>query len=417
MKLTRKDFENIYGDAPGDFHLHLLKTLNGLEEKRIKKRRRLSTMLLAAALCVALLAGAGFAATQLGVFHLMDTANPIVPLEGAEQLVSVRLGTSENEYAVLTLEEAVFDGQGVMVQCRLSPKDTEKYALFDDMMQDAFPDVYDTECLPAEIGEGSMSETDDDGNTVAIINEGGVQRLLVNDEEIPFPASREEAQQKDLPVYQQDGRLYYSDYMERRILGRKDGRKIMNYWLYMDTDEDKLSENTSDAREQEDGSILFWAEGMADEQLNRDEIEICIRGQVTLDGVNYPLDGLSARLPKSEDERSYRLEPIGDGRLERFELLSAGVSFTKIRGYLHAEYIYDESENEPMGVTFDLFDGEGNEITVGSGGAWERGENHYYENLEIQSFAQAPETICLQVRAIGSDTGVIGRIECRLVEE
>lgn len=417
MKLTRKDFENIYGDAPGDFHLHLLKTLNGLEEKRIRKRRRLPTMLLAAALCVALLAGAGFAATQLGVFHLMDTANPIVPLEGAEQLVSVMLGASENEYAVLTLEEAVFDGQGVMVQCRLSPKDTEKYAFFDAMMQDAFPDVYNIEYLPAEIGEGSMSETDDEGNTVAIVNEGGVQRLLVNDAELPFPASREEAQQKNLPVYQQDGRLYYSDYMERRILDRKDGRKIMNYWLYMDTDEDKLSENTSDAREQEDGSILFWAEGMADEQLNRDEIEICIRGQVTLDGVNYPLNGLSARLSKSEDERSYRLEPIGDGRLDRFELLSAGVSFTKIRGYLHAEYIYEASENEPMDVTLDLFDGDGNEIIVGGGGAWEQGENRYYENLEIQSFAQAPERISLQVRAIASDTGVIGRIECRLVEE
>lgn len=416
MRFTRRELQNIYGDAPEDFHLRLSEALNGLEERKKKGRHKLSTMLLAAALCVVLLAGAGFAATQIGVFHLMDTASPIVPLEGAEELVALKLGSCENEYAVLTLEQAVFDGQGVMVQCRLTPKDTEKYALFDGMMQDAFAEIYDTEYVPAEVSEGTMSETDDDGSTVTVINENGEQRLLVNGEEIPFPESYEEAQERDLPAYQKDGRLYYGYYQERRVLGRRDGRELMGYWLYMDTDDENLSESTSDAQEQEDGSLLFWAEGMADETLDRDEIDVSIRGQVTVDGESYPFGGITARLPKNEAERSYRIEPVGDGRLERFELLDAGVSFTRVRGYLHAEYSYEETENEPMGVTFDLFDAEGREITVGSGGAWERG-NHYYENLEIQSFAEVPETIYLQVRAIGSDTGIIGRIECRLIEE
>lgn len=416
MRFTRKEFQNIYGDAPVDFHLRLTETLNGLEERKMKKRYKLSKLLLAAAVCVMLLAGAGFAATQLGVFHLMNTANPIVPLEGAEELVAVKLGSCENEYAVLTLEEAVFDGQGVMVQCRLTPKDTEKYALFDAMMQDAFAEVYDTQYVPVEMSEGNMTETDDDGNTVTVINEDGEQRLLVNGEEVPFPESYEEAQEKDLPAYRKDGKLYYGYYQERKVLGRKDGKEIMGYWLYMDIDDDHLSENASDAQEQEDGSLLFWAEGMADEALDRNEIEVSIRGQVTVDGENYPFDGITARLAKNESERSYRVEPVGDGKLERFELLDAGVSFTKVRGYLHVEYSYEETENEPMGVTIDLFDAEGREITVGSGGAREQ-EGHWHEYLEIQSFAEAPETIYLQVRAIGSDTDIIGRIECRLVEE
>ena len=120
--MNREDWKRIYGDVPEDFRLRLRSTLNGLEERKMKKRK-VSVALIAATLILALMAGVGIAASQLKLFRMLDTAEPIVPLEGAEDMVATDLGSSENEYAVLTVEEAVFDGQGLLVQCRLSPRD------------------------------------------------------------------------------------------------------------------------------------------------------------------------------------------------------------------------------------------------------------------------------------------------------
>ena len=140
--MNRKDMQRAFGNADDAFRLRLRQTLDGLEEKEMKKKYRLSTVLIAAVILVAVLAGAGIAASRLGIFDFLDTANPIVPLPGAEEMVATNLGTSENEYAVLSVEEAVFDGQGVMVKCRLTPKDAEKYAMFNAFMQGAPDDIY-----------------------------------------------------------------------------------------------------------------------------------------------------------------------------------------------------------------------------------------------------------------------------------
>ena len=80
--MKRTDWQNAFGEVDEDFHLRLRSTLDGLEERDMKKRKNLTAILLAAALIVALLAGAGIAASQLGVFHMLDSADPIVPLEG-----------------------------------------------------------------------------------------------------------------------------------------------------------------------------------------------------------------------------------------------------------------------------------------------------------------------------------------------
>ena len=139
--MKRTDWQNAFGEVPEDFHLRLRSTLDGLEERDMKKRKNYTAILLAAALIVALLAGAGIAASQLGVFHMLDSADPIVPLEGAQELVGTNLGSVENEMVKLTVEEAVFDGQGALVQLRIAPKD-DQYVLFDSMLQDAPEELF-----------------------------------------------------------------------------------------------------------------------------------------------------------------------------------------------------------------------------------------------------------------------------------
>lgn len=412
--MKRTDWQNAFGEVDEDFHLRLRSTLNELEETDMKNRKNLAVIILAAALIVALLAGAGIAASQLGVFHMLDSADPIVPLEGAQELVGTSLGTVENDLVKLTVEEAVFDGQGALVQCRLSPRDTERYAMFNSFMQDAPEEEYITETVPAEVAEGSQEIETDDG-VYTIINEAE-HSLLFNGVPIEFPASWDAAQAANIPVYEENGAIYYGDYREYRVLGRRDGRQTIDYWISVYTGDDRIELDAYDAEGQADGSVLVWCSGFADEKLDAEEIEVHVIGEISVDGVDTMLDEIAFTLPKTDAERRCSLQPVGEGKGERFEILSGSIAFTKVRAYMQLDYRYEQAEKgEEMGIDFRLYDGDGNRITTGAGNCTEV-DGIWHWNMEMQSFAEIPETIWLEAKVIGEDK-TLGRVECRLIEE
>ena len=392
------------------------------EEESMKKRYKFSTVLVAAVLLVAVLAGTAFAANMLGIFdYFKDHANPIIPLDGAEKMVATNLGSSENELAVLTVEEAVFDGQGVLVKCRLTPKDTEKYAMFNAFMQGAPEDIYITESMPAEFGNGS-SEIHSENGVMSISNPPGNQQLLINGEPVEIPTDREVALEKGLPVYLNDGTLCYTEVNDFRVLGRRDGRETIGYWIDVTVGDDLIVPDISDAMEQEDGSVVWWQSGIADEVLDVDSIEIHVSTRLyegdETGNEKEAVNEVSFTLPKSEDERLYSIVPVGDGKGERFEILSGSISFTKVRGYFNVNYTYEQAETgEDMGIDFFVYDAEGNEITIGSGKASvEPDENGvHWRSMEMQSFDEVPERIWLEAKVIGWDK-TLGRVECQLVE-
>ena len=412
--MKRTDWQNAFGEVDEDFHLRLRSTLNELEETDMKNRKNLAVIILAAALIVALLAGAGIAASQLGVFHMLDSADPIVPLEGAQELVGTSLGTVENDLVKLTVEEAVFDGQGALVQCRLSPRDTERYAMFNSFMQDAPEEEYITETVPAEVAEGSQEIETDDG-VYTIINEAE-HSLLFNGVPIEFPASWDAAQAANIPVYEENGAIYYGDYREYRVLGRRDGRQTIDYWISVYTGDDRIELDAYDAEGQADGSVLVWCSGFADEKLDAEEIEVHVIGEISVDDVDTMLDEIAFTLPKTDAERRCSLQPVGEGKGERFEILSGSIAFTKVRAYMQLDYRYEQAEKgEEMGIDFRLYDGDGNRITTGAGNCTEV-DGIWHWNMEMQSFAEIPETIWLEAKVIGEDK-TLGRVECRLIEE
>ena len=412
--MKRTDWQNAFGEVDEDFHLRLRSTLNELEETDMKNRKNLAVIILAAALIVALLAGAGIAASQLGVFHMLDSADPIVPLEGAQELVGTNLGAVENDLVKLTVEEAVFDGQGALVQCRLSPRDTERYAMFNSFMQDAPEEEYITETVPAEVAEGSQEIETDDG-VYTIINEAE-HSLLFNGVPIEFPASWDAAQAANIPVYEENGAIYYGDYREYRVLGRRDGRQTIDYWISVYTGDDRIELDAYDAEGQADGSVLVWCSGFADEKLDAEEIEVHVIGEISVDGVDTMLDEIAFTLPKTDAERRCSLQPVGEGKGERFEILSGSIAFTKVRAYMQLDYRYEQAEKgEEMGIDFRLYDGDGNRITTGAGNCTEV-DGIWHWNMEMQSFAEIPETIWLEAKVIGEDK-TLGRVECRLIEE
>lgn len=421
--MNQNDWRQIYGDVPENFHIRLRETLDGLEDKKMKKRYKLSTVLVAAALVMALLAGAGIAATKLGVFHLLDTAEPIVPLEGAEALVRADLGTVKNDWATLKLEEAVFDGQGAMVQLHISPNDVQNYAMFNEMLQDAPEDVYDVEMEAAPVAIGRQTLSTDAGEA-EIINEEQDRRYILDGVEVDIPGDQESALAAGVLVYEQDGRLYYADQAFSRVTGRKDGRKLMDYWPSValkgsenaEAEGEAIFFDTYDAQEQADGSVIIWAAGYAETPLDADALEISCGGYVMVDGEKHELEAMPITLKKSEAERRAVLTPVGDGKGERFEILGGSISFTKVRAYLNLDYRYEPAaQGEEMGVTMKPYDANGNPITTGGGPA-ERDGDVYHQVEEMQSFEELPETIWFEAKVIGEDV-TLGRVECKLTEE
>ncbi len=146
--MNRKRWQRAYGDAPQDFHRRLADTLAGLEEHKSqppaqppKGRVRRGLVLLAAVLT--LLAGGALAANHLEIFHILTNSSaPILPLEGAEDMAVTGLGAVENHLVRVSVEEAVFDGQMVLLRLRFTPQDSEHYALLDEFLQDTIGDDY-----------------------------------------------------------------------------------------------------------------------------------------------------------------------------------------------------------------------------------------------------------------------------------
>lgn len=364
--MKQNDWQKLFGEADEDFHLRLLETLNGLEDKKMKKRYKYTTVLIAAVLMVALLAGTAVAARELGLFDFLNTANPIVPLEGAETMVRTHLGSTENELVKLDIEEAVYDGQGALIQLRYTPKDTENYALL----------------------HGAMDWINDD--------------YIYEHEEY------------------EDGSGMYA------LVGRKDGRQILHVGESISlsaADGGEIEIDTWDGWEEADGSVVIQGSGFAENTL-AGQVTLTIEARSFTESAEerqaYPLDALSVEMVLAEDARQVQLIPAGETKLERFEFLSGSIALTRVRGYMNIDYAYQPVEDEPMGVTIKLYDGDGNEINVGSGGAEVKdmrdGWEITREYAEMQSYEELPETVFVEAKVIG-EARTLGRIECRVVEE
>ena len=391
------------------------------EDTSVNKKFKLSTLLIAAAI-IAVIAGTAVAAGTLGIFDFIkDTANPIIPLDGAEEMVLTDLGVSESELAVLTVEEAVFDGQGVLVKCRIAPKDTKKYAMFNSFMLDAPQDDYIVESVPVEFGKGSTEEYSEDG-VLTVTNMSGNPELLLNGEPIDIPVNKEAALEKGLPVYLNNGTLYYADFCDTRVLGRKDGRKIIECWTDVSVGDDLIIPDNWDAQAQEDGSIVWWQSGIAYDVIDVDSIEVRVSARLyegdKNEGAEPVVNELSFTLPRSGDERFFSIVPAGDSKGERFEILSGSITFTRVRGYLRVNYTYEQADvNEEMGITFNVYDADGDRITTGAGDASAEADENGVQwwSMEMQPFSEVPERIWLEAKVIGWDK-TLGRVECKLAE-
>ena len=381
--MKHSNWRNVYGEVPEYFHRQLLESLEGLEEENkmvIQKRKKLTTTLIAAIVAILALTGGALAARELGVFKMLTSGStPIVPLEGAADMVETNLGFAENDLVRLTVEEAVYDGQGALVQLRFEPKvDTEKYALM-------------SAALDSSWGWGDSE----------------------------YVVGEEEA----------NGNIRW------HFMGRKDGREQIDCnakAVLTDAEGNQIEFGYWNGERQPDGSLILWSTGSSEAPFGErvtlrvePSVELRVKwDEKTASGEwievdeseafeSHEMKPIDATVKCSTEQRYLALNP--QNRLERVEVLRAGISQSLVRGYLTVEYAYEPLPEELMGITFHLCDAAGNRISEsnGSEGGIEA-DGSYYSTKEIQSFEELPETLYLEVNVI--DGPSLGRIECKVEE-
>lgn len=415
-----QNWKDIYGAVPREFHLRIEETLEGLEEERMKKHKK--RILLVAALIAALLAGTGIAAMRLGLFDMMrESSAPLTPIEGAEDTVRTELGEVENELVKLSVEEAAFDGQGTLVKLRLTPKNAENYALFNLWYQGDPEEAYEMERASVEVEAGTSYLFD----LYKIVNEPDNIQLWQAERELEIPESEAAAKALDLPVYRKGGKLYYADQAELRVVGRKDGKSILEYWpeIYEIGAEqaEAMGESGSNytlgmTQEQPDGSLLIWMSCSPERALQQDVQKLHIGAKLSVEGEEIPLEALEIALPRTDERRRYRIEPVGSGVGGRFRILGGEVVFTHVRGYLTLDYEYDPLPEEEMGIDLRIYDAAGEKINMAGGMSEMTEDGVCRQQSDIQTFAEPPETIFVGAKAVGGAM-LEGRVACRLIPQ
>ena len=379
--MKHSNWRKVYGEVPEYFHRQLLESLEGLEEENkmvIQKRKKLTTTLIAAIVAILALTGGALAARELGVFKMLTSGStPIVPLEGAADMVETDLGFAENDLVRLTVEEAVYDGQGALVQLRFEPKvDTEKYALM-------------SAALDSSWGWGDSE----------------------------YVVGEEEA----------NGNIRW------HFMGRKDGREQIDCnvkAVLTDAEGNQIDFGYWNGERQPDGSLILWSTGSSEAPFGERvtlRVEPSVELRVKWDEKTasgewievdeseafepHEMEPIEATVKCSTEQRYLALNP--QNRLERVEVLRAGISQSLVRGYLTVEYAYEPLPEELMGITFHLCDAAGNWISESHGSHFEE-DGLFYSTMEIQSFEELPETLYLEVNVI--DGPSLGRIECKVEE-
>lgn len=368
--MNRKDWQQAFGPTPDAFRARVDETLERLEERDMRKRTKFSTTLVAAALITVLLMGAAVAATKLDIWESLNYADPIIPLEGADELVATDLASAENDYFRVTVQEGVYDGFGTIVKLHFEPKDPEKHVLLAD-----FAD-------PADVGDEYITE---------VVKE------------------------------------YDDGIKDERITGRKDGKEI----IFLSTPRLTVSGENVDSealgletlfnsyREQynPDGSADFWIDGLFAHDLpDTLNVMLNVRGMdYEHNDVYGAIEKLTFDLVKSNKERVVQLTPVGQNKIEGFELVDAKITFTEVRGYISVEYTGSAADDDQgAGVSLRLLDADGNEFTSGSGRCMEVENRHHRWEMEMQSFEEIPETMTIEVHIISESA--IGKIECKVEE-
>ena len=364
--MNNKDYRAAVPDMPLSFARKMDETLERIENMETKKRKMSPRALIVCAVLLVTLIGSAIAATEYRVFDFLWHMNP---LGGAEKLIETDIGAYENEYVRVSIEEAAYDGQGVMLYIRATPLKPDTHPLYSIITDTANDPDWVYKYTEYEDGSG-MSE----------------------------------------------------------FLGRADGKEFVSFGVSVTVKDENGKEiwlDAWDAKKEADGSVILYADGFSEEKLGDTAVLTAkVRSHLCAPDAtkktSFPEGEIIHTMPKVDVTRNYKLIPVSTEEIAHFDLIEGEISFTPVRGYMKIRYAYQEREDEPMGVTMKPCLPDGTEITLGSGSWYPIGEENGFELWEelseIQSYETLPETITIRVKVIG-EVRYLCDVECKVVAE
>ena len=375
--MKNRDWKNVFGHAPKSFLDQVDEAIERIEEgKDMKRRYKLSTVLIAAALVV-MMTGAALAA-GIGLIEGINRREMIVVPDSAQELVQSELGTLSTDLFDMNVEAAMTDGRSVFVQVRLIPKEPEEYVLMRDEYRD--PD-----------------------------EESGAYIFAENERDI-------------------DGTL-------GRLIGRADGRKIIKYNVRMKLPWKQLY--GWDIRNNEDGSVTLWFRGSSDEEIKQHHLDRLtiecwwgVHGEYSEEDVPEGWDWflknwlpetetMTASLTNMAEKTGVRLEASGESENGILQFIGGGIRFSPLMGYYDLQYDHDLDEDELL-LWMQFVDAQGNPIPDldGRGSSefsWETNSLSYTQTGLMQTFEEIPEKLYLELINWAEERKVIDRLEVKLI--
>lgn len=128
--MRQYDWKHAYGQPPSEFHQGLCQTLRTLSEQELSEQEQVSgshakSLLLIAILILALLAGVAFAVNQLNLLKYLYEDQP--PVEDSSAILTNFDTTVSNDMLTVSVEEALFDGKGLILTIRYRLNDAQHY--------------------------------------------------------------------------------------------------------------------------------------------------------------------------------------------------------------------------------------------------------------------------------------------------
>ena len=375
--MNNQDFKASIPDMPLSFARKMDETLERIENKEMKKRKMSPRTLIICAVLMVTVIGSAIAATEYRVF---DFLWHMKALEGAEKLIQTNIGKVENEYVRVEIEEALYDGQGVLLQLRAAPVKPDMHPLYSSLMD---------------------TENDPDW------------------------------------VYQYTEHWNGSGTYE--FAGRTDGKEFVTFGVSVTVKDENGKEiwlDAWDAKKEADGSVILYADGFSNEKLGETatltaQVRSSISAPDATKITELPTETIIYTLPKVNVTRNYKLIPVSTEDIEYFDLIEGSISFSPVRGYMTIKYAYQEQKDEPMGVTMEPYLPDGTDIAVSSSGSSLLYKDNGYrflklfrnnvfeyfeEHSEIQAYETLPETITIRVKVIG-EARYLCDVECKVVAE
>ncbi|MBE5791109.1 MAG: hypothetical protein E7322_03005 [Clostridiales bacterium] len=188
----------------------------------------------------------------------------------------------------------------------------------------------------------------------------------------------------------------------------------MDYWVSVIFDNAEMFMNSREALLQADGSVLIWYDGFQNGEMP-ESMQVTVKSHTTVEGDVQTFDDIEFDIHLCESDREIRLIPENAEIGDDFTLLSAEISFTKIRGYFSCEYLSKNKDNSVMVFLYTVKDGcKDKEITSGNRyiDVTRNKDDTYRLYSEIQSLDEIPEEVIIEVRE-GFTDSVIGSMICK----